>query len=527
MKKLFTLFIALVILSFVINAQNFTVNLTNDTIDVNTTWAYDTVFMDATLCILDDVTLTIDPGTVIMFNDFYKIKVEGTMLSQGAETDTIKYTVADTTGYYNFTHTGWDGIDFDTTGVNMDDNDTTRFSYCAFYFGRESDDYYGGGVFRILYYSKIIIDNSLFRYNYSDDNAGTGGAIGIQYEAEPIIKNCKFLDNNAEEGGGAINIGCYIDDTKFDQPIIKNCYFANNHSLYSGSYYGGGAIKLSGYTDALVVNNIFENNSSLSQGGAMITSGYCQPYIVNNLFVNNTAEHNGGAIGIKYYAGGYFINNTVVGNYSGNNGGAVSIGCSNDSVFFANNIIGGNTDLDNDYDQFYIDTEDEFMKFYNNDIEGGLETVYTQIIYVDNIDEDPLFIDAVGGNFKLQDISPCINVGKDTTDYIPEYDLAGVQRIIDGNIDLGAYEYNPYENINTLNNNLFTISPNPANDFIYITVNDAEVVNLEIRNINGQLIYLNQINNRCIINTETFAKGIYLVTISSDKSSSTHKLIIQ
>ena len=133
MKKIFTFFIALAILSFVANSQNFTIDETNDTISADVTWSYDTVFMDASVYVLDDVILTIDPGAVIMFNDFYKMKIEGTLLSQGTETDTIVYTAADTTGYSaDFSHIGWDGIDFDTTGVDMDDNDTTRFSYCAF-----------------------------------------------------------------------------------------------------------------------------------------------------------------------------------------------------------------------------------------------------------------------------------------------------------------------------------------------------------------------------------------------------------
>jgi len=525
MKKIFTFLVVSTMFSFVLNAQNFTVDETNDTINVNTTWSYDTVFMDASVYVLDDVTLTINPGTVVLFNDFYKIKVEGTLLSEGTETDTILYTVADTTGYYNFSHTGWDGIEFDTTGIAMEDNDTTRFSYCAFYFGKETNEWDGGGVFRIAFYSKVKIENSLFAYNYS---SGAGGAIGIQYEAEPVVSNCKFLNNNAEDGGGAINIGCYDDYEKFDQPVINNCFFSNNQTIYSGSSYGGGAVKLSGNTDALVVNNIFKNNSSFSQGGALITSGYANPYVINNLFVNNTAEHNGGAIGIKYYAGGYFINNTIVNNYSGNNGGAVSIGCNNDSVFFANNIIGGNTDLDNDYDQFYIGSEDEDIKFYNNDIQGGLSTIYPTVVYEGNIESDPQFIDAWNGNFKLQSSSPCIDAGKDTTDYITDYDLAGVQRIIDGFVDMGAYEYNPYENIISIENNSFSVFPNPAKDFIYLKTDKTEIGNVEIRNISGKLIYSNQIvNNNCLINTKNFAKGMYFIIVNFANESSTQKIIIQ
>ena len=170
----------------------------------------------------------------------------------------------------------------------------------------------------------------------------------------------------------------------------------------------------------------------------MIVSGYATPYIINNLFVNNTAEHNGGAVALKYYAGGYHINNTVVGNYSGNNGGAYSIGCYNDSCFFANNIIGGNTDLDDDYDQFYIKSPDDDMKFYNNDIEGGL--TYTETVNSNNFDEDPEWIDQGNGDFRLACTSPCKDIAKDTLNYFPEFDLLGLPRLVDVNYDLGAYE---------------------------------------------------------------------------------------
>ncbi len=427
---------AITMFGLVANSQNFVVDETNDTIDVTATWYYDTVFVDTSLIILDDVTLTIDPGTVVMFNGFHKFKVEGTLLSEGTETDTIKYTVADTTGYFDFSHTGWDGINFDTTGVAMENNDTSRFSYSAFYFAKEVDDESQGGAIRILYYSGVTIDNCLFKYNYA---AEAGGAISVEYESAPVISNCIFLNNNALQGGGAINIGCYNDEFLIDQPVVKNCYFANNKTWYdSDTYYGGGALKVSGYSDAYIYNNVFENNTSLSQGGAMIVSGYAHPYIVNNLFVGNYAEHNGGAVGLKYYAGGYHLNNTVVDNYANNDGGAYSIGCDNDSCFFANNIIYGNTDLDNDYDQFYIDSEDENKKFYNNNIEGGF--AYTLTVNADNIDQDPLMLDYANGDYRLACNSPCKDMSKDTLNYFPDFDLLGMPRLVDVGYDLGAFE---------------------------------------------------------------------------------------
>lgn len=433
MKKIL-LICAMVIGSYAANCQNITVG---GTIDADTTWVADTVFVDDDITIADDVTLTISPGVVVIFNDFYRILVEGTIISKGTETKRIKYTVMDTSGYYEFSHTGWNGIDFEYF-EDMDNNDTSYFTWSDFSFASEWDDSQGGAAIRIEGYSKIIIDHCTFTYNYA---YLMGGAISIQSEAEPVISNCLFSYNTAQHGGGAINVGCYDEWETFDQPVIKNCIFTHNQSLYDDrSYYGGGAIKLSGYTDALVINNYFADNSSSSQGGAMISSGYANPWVINNVFKGNEAIHNGGAIAIKYYAGGYFLNNTIMNNTSANGGGAISIGCENDSAVFANNIIRGNSAVVETYNQFYIGAPDEFIKIYNNNIEGGLGYLDTLVIHADNIDEDPLMVNPENGNFMLKCGSPCIDAAKDTFNYFPVLDIAGKPRKQGNAYDMGAYE---------------------------------------------------------------------------------------
>ncbi len=440
MKKLLFL-ISLLFGFYCANAQNITVT---EDIDENDSWSADTVFVDADITILDSMTLTIDPGVVVVFNDFYGITVKGTLLSVGTPADTIKFTVTDTSGYSTFSHTGWNGIDFDNDDGSMDDNDTSRIAYSAFYFGKETDNWDGAGAIRIISFSNLVIQHSLFQHNYTSE---TGGAIGIENECEPVISRCTFLDNIAEYGGGAINVGCSND--VFFQPVITHCYFNGNKSLYDAdSYYGGGALKLSGYNNALVINNTFENNESLSQGGALISSGYGDPYVVNNLFTGNLAEHNGGAIGIKYYAGGYFLNNTILDNTSNTYGGAVSIGCDNDSVFFMNNIIGENVCDSTEFNQFYIADADTFMFFYNNNIQGGLGLYDTLMNCTDNMDEDPLMIDPEGNDFRLSCASPCKDAGKDTMDYFPELDLSGVTRLTGESYDMGAYEVQEVTELN-------------------------------------------------------------------------------
>jgi hypothetical protein len=468
MKKLLFFFFSFLFSVFLANAQNHYVDGSNSNISADETWDYDTVFVDASVTIEDDVTLTINPGTKVIFLDFYKITVEGTIISEGTVSEPIIYTVADTSGYHNYFHTGWDGIEFDNENGDMDDNDTSRFVYSNFYFGYNKLEDWSegmGGAVKLLYNSYATFSNCEFAHNTS---VYWGGAIGIAYEATALIENCYFYDNNAtgdincSNGGGAIAIGCYDDDTFFDQTIISNCTFYKNGSwdIDGGSHYGGGAIKISGYSDALVVNCTFNENYSSTQGGAMIISGHAHPYIVNNVFYNNYAEHNGGAIALKYYAGGFHFNNTIMNNYSNHDGGAVSIGCDNDSCYFANNIIWLNDDANyntpvvpsiinpSNYPAFYIDSPDNNMKFYNNNIEGGLGNDSIDVTHNNNIDENPFMVDPGNNDFRLRCNSPSVNAGKNTLRHLPSHDIIGTLRKINGVIDMGAYETLEIDTVN-------------------------------------------------------------------------------
>jgi hypothetical protein len=57
-----------------------------------------------------------------------------------------------------------------------------------------------------------------------------------------------------------------------------------------------------------------------------------------------------------------------------------------------------------------------------------------------NITNVPLFVDSATGNLRLQSNSPCINAGTNAA-VAATADLDGRTRIVDGTVDIGAYEY--------------------------------------------------------------------------------------
>jgi hypothetical protein len=60
---------------------------------------------------------------------------------------------------------------------------------------------------------------------------------------------------------------------------------------------------------------------------------------------------------------------------------------------------------------------------------------------VGDISADPLFVDRLGGDYHLRQLSPCVNVGLNGAAALPLVDMDGQPRIWDGTVDIGADEF--------------------------------------------------------------------------------------
>lgn len=293
--------------------------------------------------------------------------------------------------------------------------------------------------------------------------------------------------------------------------------------LMSG--YLGGALFVNNFSKLKVENNIFRFNTAI-YGAAIACINNCQPQINNNLFYRNYAQINGSvACFINSYP--FFYNNTITDNiiseYDMNyQPGAVFNFRS--KPFMANNIIRNSPES--------VSPQVHFAKEYftfNNNIQGISG-------YNKNIDEDPDFDGGSELPGILLDKSPCINTGGDFNLSQPETDLLGNKRVVNGVIDIGAFENQTGSSVDQIPSaaGLLKIYPNPANpdtriSFLAETACEAEI---RIYDIKGNLIEkISRVravkgNNSYDLKLDKYSGGLYIVKVFSPKKIFQGKLLL-
>ena len=299
-------------------------------------------------------------------------------------------------------------------------------------------------------------------FTVTGGSAVVAGAGMYNASTSPTVINCTFSGNTATYGAGAIyNYQCSTP------PLITNCVFSNNN----GATFGGAIYNV---LSAPIITDCTFNNNIAASGGAVYFSNQSVPNISNCIFKNNTSST--GAGGAIYYNGSGISSNASISNclFSGNtsnSGSAIGYG---DQV--ANNLIVTNCTFYNNtgsaalYARFWnagfrpIILNNSIIygntSFFDRTASGGeIQVNYSLIqgascpvggtcnagvIY----NQDPKFVDAAAGNFKLQHVSPAVNKGSNSL-YVglnsATLDLAGGLRLLGATIDMGAFEspYNP------------------------------------------------------------------------------------
>jgi len=245
---------------------------------------------------------------------------------------------------------------------------------------------------------------------------------GGVYMKGGMLTNCILTMNKCKSvypygsGGGAYVIA---------NGVINNCTFTLNE-VHQQS--GGVGLGSASHDDATVANCTFISNSAPGGGGGAMVMG--RNASLRNCLVMRTVDGSGVAL----YQGGTMINCTAVSN-QGWGVQVLSWTPTYNPSHLVNSIV-----RDNVWGNIYNNT--------NSTIGTGIVVRCTCTTPdgsgINNITNNPQFVNAGAWNYRLQRGSPCINAGTNEAWMNTATDLDGHSRIcpvMGTNVDMGAYEY--------------------------------------------------------------------------------------
>ncbi|RKY15825.1 MAG: hypothetical protein DRP82_00760 [Planctomycetota bacterium] len=188
-----------------------------------------------------------------------------------------------------------------------------------------------------------------------------------------------------------------------------------------------------------MLNCTFNGNSAGQVGGAVFCYVDSDPTIINCAFIGNSVSDSGGAI-YCYRSSPTLTNCTFSGNTASNGGGVFS-GYSSHVTF--NNCILWNNTASYGYEIYtYVSSTSCTLNYCCVDNSTGAYAGSGTVDDSNNcIHSDPQFVDAANGDYHLKSSSPCIDAGDNGL--VPGdimTDLDGNPRIVNGTVDIGAYE---------------------------------------------------------------------------------------
>ncbi len=350
--------------------------------------------------------LTIEPGCLVIFGGHYELRVHGRLVAVGTETDNITFAP-------DIPSVGWHGIRFFNTTTN--NQDASTLAYCVLRNGRavgsiaEEKD---GGAIYCTASSDVLLTHCVFHDNYADDE---GGALYLGNGSDVRVEDSEFLNNGAYFSGGAIHCD-------HSSPIVVNTILDTNTStVFAGGIAGWNAANF-----RLVNVRILNCQAGAVCGFYSVAS---HPVLVGCLIAGNTSSLGaGGGGGLTSASGARLINTTIADNTAAQAGGGVWVYGSSAEV--VNSVVWGNQP-----DALAVLSGGTAAVSYS-DVSGGWTGV-------GNLNLPPVFVGSGPDPFALGELSPCIDVANpDTTGLgLPELDLAGHPRIVNGRVDMGGYEY--------------------------------------------------------------------------------------
>lgn len=353
-------------------------------------------------------------------------------------------------------------------------------------FSRNISQARGGGVFVMIGHWNLIFRKIVFEGNQSN---GRGAAMAFEdsiYDSQVQIDSCFFKKNIGVEGSSISGIfnDVFFFDARKNNFQISNSSFEENLSNSTGS----SCIDFVNFDAILSItlqNCIFKNDTDdrgyqiavsifdRSSESPSLSLDHCQfierPSIagtisaivfsigesqsVSNFEVNNTLFFGTrGAISLGGRSSDIkakVINSTFVNNkyhlvwnqhgFTSNNSGDLIEAEIANSIFWSPTTQGakiyGITSSNNNPTLYGFNLHHNLFSTDACDLPGGEEACQENNLFNVN----PQFRDSLNGDFRLAGCSSAINAGMNTV-VNTENDLAGHPRILEGRVDLGAYE---------------------------------------------------------------------------------------
>ncbi|GAA4451789.1 hypothetical protein GCM10023189_14170 [Nibrella saemangeumensis] len=309
-------------------------------------------------------------------------------------------------------------------------------------------DNIGGGVYNMSTSAGQVCSpsfrNCSFQYNSatrsSAQGSAQGGAMGNYARnsgsSSPQLTNCLFQYNSASAGGAMVN---YADNSGSSSPQLTNCSFQNNSAPGGGAMYNSAGN--SGSSSPQLTNCSFQNNSA-SGGGAIYNggSGSITPQLTNCSFVGNSASVYGGAMYNFAPLSGSItpqLTNCSFQNNSATSGGAMyNYGMNGtSSPVLINSVLWHNGAAN-----IFVSEGNASISVRYSLLEASVTGYPTDPTNLTTT-TSPF---AAASSVELATGSPAINAG-DLASYTavggPATDLAGNPRIVGGQIDMGAVEF--------------------------------------------------------------------------------------
>mgnify|MGYP001579820931 CR=1 FL=1 len=262
-------------------------------------------------------------------------------------------------------------------------------------------------------------DDSINFLNYGDNSFHVG--TGSDTSKSAILDGFTISGGNGIEGPGIININ--------GAPTIRDCIFIYN---LAGAVGGAGMYNNNSHPDVINSKFVF-NRATDGAGGGMLNHNGSEPYLVNCAFIENQVGPGVSGGGMSNdQSNPTLINNTFIRNHSGTTGGrglfnnTGSVATLSNCIFWDNNGSDENTQISS------INASSASINI--SCIQGWTGSLGG----VGNNGEDPLFEDLEG---RLSINSPSKDTGSNKV--VPDgitTDLDGNPRIVNGNVDRGAYE---------------------------------------------------------------------------------------